>query len=49
MEKWKHGDIDVRHRNLKTWRHGQGDMDRETWTRRYGQVGMDIDIFGRNF
>jgi hypothetical protein len=35
METWKHGDIDMRHRNIEKWRQGDletwhGDMDFQT-------------------
>ncbi len=40
METWKHGDIDLRHRNMEKWRQGDiGDIDMET--RRHGHGDRD--------
>jgi hypothetical protein len=50
MEKWKHGDMDMRHRNLEkmeTWRHGHGNMDMEIWTWRPGHRDIDMETWTR--
>ncbi len=41
MEKWKHGDIDMRHANMEKWRHE--DMKTLTWRHGHGwRHGLEI-------